>query len=98
MYDTETGRAIRESLDRLARSPDAFSEADAVLLRQLVYAAVDELRAKGWPIEQIIVRIKEVARESGVRLGNSLRMADHPAVSTAVLWCVERYYGRTKDD
>jgi hypothetical protein len=70
-----------------------LSEADAALLQARIYAAVDELKAMGWPIERVIVRIKDVAREVGLPLGNALNSGERDRVlDRAVLWCAERYY------
>jgi hypothetical protein len=92
MYETDAGHAVRESFRTLANRPGA-SLADEELLQQRIFAAVDELKAMDWPIERIIVRIKEVASEVGVQLGHTRYAADrHPAVANAILWCAERYY------
>lgn len=71
------------------------------LLRAQVAAVVDELRALGWPAERIVIAVKEVATDAG------LRPSPHfPNVSTAptnqddllariVSWCITRYYNDT---
>jgi hypothetical protein len=93
MYETDTGHAVRESLRALAKRPEVSVPDEEVLLQQRIFAAVEELKAMGWPIERIIVRIKEVASEVGVPLGHTRYAADrHPAVANAILWCAERYY------
>jgi hypothetical protein len=93
MYDTETGRAVRESFKTLAHQPPSSEAVEEALFRQRICAAVDELKTMGWPIERIIVRVKELAAEAGVRLGSSPRGREtHPAIANAVLWCVDRYY------
>jgi len=94
MYETATGRAVRESFMSVATKAGAFSRADELLLRQRIAAAVDDLKGQGWPIERIIVRIKELASEVGIRFkSSSVSTDEHPAVANAVLWCVQRYYG-----
>jgi len=67
-------------------------------LRAQVVAVVDELRALGWPPERIVIAVKEIAVEAG------LRPSPHfPNVSTSptdqddllsriVSWCITRYY------
>jgi hypothetical protein len=93
MYDSESGRDVRLSFKSLAQNAKSFSAADEQLLKQRIFAAVDELKALGWPIERIIVRIKELAWEVGVRLGHNVSQVDrHPVLAKAVLWCVERFY------
>ena len=95
MYDTDTGRAVRESFKELAQHSRSFSESEEQRLRLRICAAVDELKSLGWPIERVIVRVKELAAEVGVRLGHTQqKLEDHPAVAKAVLWCVERYYDK----
>jgi hypothetical protein len=89
MDDTITGHAVRRSLEVLANSPTAFTDTDRELLRQRVDAVVDELKSTGWPIERIIIRIKEVALETGA-LGRRDQM--HSAVTDAVRWSIARYY------
>src|SRR5438045_3576226 len=98
MYDSEVGHAVRLSFKELADQPDKFSDADADMLRGRIEAAVDDLKSLGWPIERIVVRIKELAGEVGVRLGHNPHQVDrHPALAKAVLWCVIRYYGEDLD-
>jgi hypothetical protein len=93
MYDSEIGRQVRLSFQALAENPAGFTDADADLLRHRLCAAVDELKAVGWPIEGVIVRIKTLASEVGVQLGNDLHRQDiHPVLAQAVLWCVQQYY------
>ena len=94
MYETAAGRAVRESFLTVANKANAFSRTDELLLRQRIVAAVDELKAEGWPVERIIVRIKELASEVGIKFKSSSVNADeHPAIANAVLWCVQRFYG-----
>jgi len=93
VYDSETGRDVRLSFKALAENGAGFTDADALLLRRRICAAVDDLKAMGWPIERIIVRMKELAWEVGLRLGHNVHQVDrHPALAQAVKWCVERYY------
>jgi hypothetical protein len=95
VYDSEVGRQVRSSFQALAQRPDQFSDADETQLRERVSAAVDELRLLGWPAEQVIVRVKELAAETGLRLGyRPFNQREHPVVAKVVLWCVERYYER----
>ena len=94
MYETETGRAVRESFLALATKASSFGRTDELILRQRITAAVDELKEAGWPVERIIVRIKELASEVGIKFkSSSLSTDEHPAIANAVLWCVQRYYG-----
>jgi hypothetical protein len=91
MYDTDVGYAIRASLRQMALGSGPPSESARAELRARVCAAVDELRSAGWPIEKIIVRMKEVAAE----VGYSPRLVgrEHDAlVAEVVRWCIDRYY------
>ena len=98
MYESTVGHDVRLSFKQLAEQPEKFSDADAAMLRARIEAAVDDLKSLGWPIERIVVRIKEVASEVGVRLGHNVHRVDrHPAFAHTVLWCVLRYYGEELD-
>jgi hypothetical protein len=93
LYDSAVGHDVRASFTTLASNPSAFSDADAQLLRRRIWAAVDELKSMGWPIERVVVRMKELAGEVGVRFGYNASEANrHPALGQAVSWCIERYY------
>jgi hypothetical protein len=93
VYDSARGQDVRHSFQALATAEKAHGEADEQLLRIRVLAATDELKAMGWPVERIIVRMKELAWEVGLYDGYAAHQADkHPTLARAVLWCVERYY------
>jgi hypothetical protein len=66
MYDSAVGHEVRGILKAIAVGNASPTESDVAALRTRVYAAVDELKAMGWPIERIIVRLKEVADEVGI--------------------------------
>src|SRR5688572_11028270 len=94
VYDSARGHDVRQSFQALATAESAHGEVDDRLLRSQVLAATDELKAMGWPVERIIVRMKELAWEVGLYEGYAAHQADkHPTLARAVLWCVERYYG-----
>ena len=59
-------------------------------MREAVYAAVDVLKAAGWPIEAIIVQIKRTGADAGLTsihrpLGAETLLRD------SVRWCIEHY-------
>jgi hypothetical protein len=59
----------------------------ALILRDAVWATVDELRVHGRTCERVIALIKVLAAEGG------LDEAHAPAVvDDIVAWCVQRYY------
>lgn len=99
MSDAPAGVALRASLASLAARSDVLGASDKAGLRERVFAAVDELKSMGWPIERVVVRLKEVAREVGFRPArNPSPTPSQPhdreaVVGDVVRWCIERYYG-----
>ena len=97
MYAQPAGNAVRASLESIANKSDRLSEADASVLRERVCVAVCELKAVGWPIERIIVRLKEVASDVGFR-PPSKRLAAIELDQREAIWdamvkqCIEEYY------
>lgn len=71
------------------------SESD---LRAQVCAAVDDLHDLGWPPERVIIAIKQLAGEAGLRPSRSfLSVSRELEWSDALLarivrWCIEQYY------
>ena len=68
------------------------------VLRAQVRAVVDDLRALGWPAERIIIAVKEIAAEAGLRPSPHFTNPSPSAtdqddlLSRLVSWCIERYY------
>jgi hypothetical protein len=98
MYDRPAGAAVRTSLASIAARPGPPAVSDRALLQQRVFAAVDELKSLGWPIERVVIRLKEVAMEVGLRssrtaipIGTSAGEREE-IVAEVVTWCIERYY------
>ena len=95
MHDTPTGDPLRTALRAMATGGDASNAADLEALRPRLLAAVDELKAMGWPIERIIVRVKEVIDEAGLPTRSpSDRHGRDLLKSEAVRLCIERYFDR----
>lgn len=98
MDTVPAGVALRASLVSLATRSAPIDASDKALLRQRVFAAVDELKAVGWPVERLIVRLKEVALEVGFRPSRNAssmgpQVNDREAVVAEVVqWCIDRYY------
>ena len=91
MYESRTGHAVREMLETMVTARSVTpSQRDG--FRERVYAAVDELKSMGWPIERIIVRMKEVAAESGLATRFDRVPRENDIVSDAVKWSIERYF------
>ena len=93
MYDTPTGHAVRASLEAVAGSKEAPSEHMRDALEARVCDAVDELKAMGWPIEQIIARLKELAYDVGLPLHSESGKADRAAIIAEIVRvCIRRYF------
>jgi hypothetical protein len=67
-------------------------------LRGLVIAITDDARHAAVPVERLIVRIKQTARQAGVDSTRDVRLLDAPRtpgdelVAQTVRWTIERYY------
>ena len=93
MYDSPAGQAVRASLKALADLNEAPSAEARETLKLRVFTAVAELKGMGWPIEQIIVRLKELTDEVGLRpYPDTLAPNRDAVVRDVVRWCIERYY------
>jgi hypothetical protein len=59
---------------------------------------VDDLKAEGWPPERVIIAVKRVAEEAGIRTTHGVLSTTAPltqqdmATVNAVRWCIQRYY------
>jgi hypothetical protein len=97
MYAQPAGVAVRTSLASIA-DKTTVSEADTAQLHERLCVAVDELRSVGWPVERIIVRLKEVAKEVGFRPAQNALLGPAEIDRREVLWdemiknCIEQYY------
>ena len=96
MQNQTVTAALRQAL---AAAPETLGAESKERLRTHVVAFVDAVKAQGWPIERVIVAVKEVAAEAGVRSSTDvLRLSGAPANRDALLldivrWTVERYFG-----
>lgn len=70
-------------------------------LRAQVVAVVDELRALGWPPERIVIAVKQIAADAGLRPSPHFpNEAGTPTDQDNLLfrivsWCITRYYSDT---
>jgi hypothetical protein len=87
MYDSPTGHAVRTTLVAIAENRGRASDDLHGVLKDRVYAAVDELTALGWPIERIIVRLKDLTKEIGRPLREEL-------TRDVVRWCIDRHFDK----
>jgi hypothetical protein len=65
-------------------------------LRAAVIEYVAEMKSRGWPPERVLVNVKELAHEAGLRQGY-LAIDDDGDPSSQLLtdivaWCIEQYY------
>lgn len=104
MYPQPAGLAVRDTLGAMADYQGRLPQADAALLQNRICAAVDELKAMGWPVERILVRLKEVAAEVGFQPSRSRVLSAVEAERRKVIWaaaitqCIEYYYAQAEPD
>ena len=80
--------ALYSALASAARELPYLSDYDrAVLLRDAVCAAVDELGTNRTS-ERVVFLIKQLAAEAGIE-----EPRDQDVVGQLTAWCVQRYYG-----
>lgn len=88
---------MRASLTSIA-DKSTVTASDSALLHEGICTAVDELKTVGWPVERIIVRLKEVAKEVGFYPPNSTHLLASEIDRREHVWgeiikdCIERYY------
>jgi len=89
------GTALQERLASLSVPPDGEIERE---IQQLVWAFVDDRRAAGWPPERVIIAVKQLAREAGLRPSTIIVKRDAKPTTvdeflvSVVGWCIHRYY------
>jgi hypothetical protein len=94
MYETATGHAVRESLKEIVTTDGPPSEAVRRAMSARVSAAVDELKGMGWPVEKILVRLKQLADEVGFAPRHDPFGRDREAIIAEILQlCLNQYYG-----
>jgi len=91
MYDIPAVVTLRDDLSRGA-APDSRALYDEVC------AVVDHLKAAGWSPERVIVAVKRIADDAGLRPSRAV-LAAQGALSPSdallvrmVEWCIQRYY------
>jgi hypothetical protein len=89
---------------RLSEAKLPMSEADRAALRRHVFDYVEELKGLGWPPERVIVAVKGIAREAGIRqsssiLRNDLAISDADRLLLDVVgWCIEKYFSHDSSE
>src|SRR5438270_13233416 len=101
MYDRPPVVELHDYLAAVvAAHPALAGERQTKELRYHVYAVVDELKAAGWPPERVIVAVKQVAEDAGLRSTRSIFSAESPLTERdsadvhIVRWCIAQYFGR----
>jgi hypothetical protein len=77
---------LRRAFIEIAPRSDELAWHEAAGLRGFVYAAVDELKAANVRPEQVIVAVKTLAGDAGIRF------VRHGIVELMTTWCIGRYF------
>ena len=101
MFDRPSMIELRAGLAALALR---VSSGDATIdpaLRDKLRVAVDDLRLLGWPPERVIITVKQMAEDAGLRPSRNVLMAGEPspndaAIQQVVRFCIEQYYGNRR--
>jgi hypothetical protein len=90
VYNSPAVVVLRDDIERGPRLDDS--------LRDEVCAVVDELKGAGWPPERVIVAVKRIADDAGLRPSRNVLSAtgdlspDDALLVRMVQWCIERNY------
>src|SRR5262245_6103384 len=89
---------LRNQIGAFVREPEAVSETS---LRLGVHAIVDALRSLGWAPERVIVTVKEIAFEAGLKTSRSTGTVITPTLHDVLMrqlvcWAIDRYYCETR--
>ena len=105
MYERPSVVTLRDSLAIVARTrPGAVPAVGQDALREQLYAAVDEFREAGWLPERVIIAVKQIAEDAGLRpsralLHNGAALSERDITILAVVrWCIEHYYHNLRAD
>ena len=92
---SDSGGALHRHLLSLKMPPDDSAQ-DAI--RRLVWAYVDDGKRRGWPPERLIIAVKDIARDAGLRPTRLVVSPDaritnlDQLLAEMVGWCIQRYY------
>jgi hypothetical protein len=86
--------ALRARLRAIAISMDPESR---TALHAEVNCYVDQMKARGWPCEEVVVAVKRLAHEAGLRPSVATAVVHEPdarerTIAELVAWCIKRYY------
>jgi len=99
MRENSATISLREALASL---PEVVDEAHKARLREDVIAFVDASKEKQWPIERILIAVKDLTAEAGLRSStNILRTQSTLELRDMLLldivrWSVERFFGYSR--
>lgn len=95
MDERSAAEVLRSNLLELSGSPGA---AAIEALRPLVFDYVDDHKSHGWPPERVIVALKNLAHDCGLRPSGRALSSDLPIESKdelferMVAWSIDRYF------
>lgn len=88
---------LRQRLADLTFPPDDEARAE---VQRCVQAYVDSLKAESWPPERVVIGLKHIADEAGIRAGSlptmEGRVARADLLMDMVTWSIERYFAPTE--
>jgi hypothetical protein len=96
---TGDASSLETKLERhLSRMQFPLSSGTRADLYACVCEYVDAAKALGWPPERVLIDVKRIARDAGLRMTrNALRCGYRPTgvdllLGDMVGWCIKRYY------
>ncbi len=95
MPTANAGDVLQQALRVIRMPPDS---ADRGALRELVFAFVDEQKRLGRAPERVIVGVKQLARDAGIRpsrfvIDRDARLTPIDSLLVQMVhWCIDRYY------
>jgi len=100
MHTLPSVTALRERLATVARAhPSPVNPEHQRALQSQVYAVVDELKEAGWPPERVIIAVKQIVADAGLRPSGAVvqragALTNGDAIVLDVVrWSIDRYYG-----
>ena len=95
MRENDVGVVLQERLASLRLPAEGEDQRE---LQQCVWAYVDDRKAVGWPAERVVIAVKQLAREVGIKPSTIIVKRDaKPTTKDEFLvdmvgWCIHRYY------
>jgi len=96
MRQSDVGATLHEWL-LLAHVP--VDECAQRELQECVWNYVDDRKCAGWPVERVIIAMKQIARDAGLKPSSFIARPEAQITSRDELlvemvgWCIRRYYG-----